>query len=93
MTKEELIAKVAEKSNISVEDTDKIINAFTEEIKNQLTRGEKVTIAGFGAFVLSKRGAKTFVNPKTGAKMDLPERNLAHFKAGSIFKKTLRKNT
>jgi len=92
MTKDELIAKVAEKSQISVGQAGKIISAFTEEITNQLARGEKVTIAGFGAFVLSKRGPKTFVNPKTGVKTELPERNLAHFKAGGDFKKTLRKN-
>jgi len=92
MTKDELIAKVAEKSQISVDKADKIISAFTEEIKNQLARGEKVTIPGFGAFILSKRGPKTFVNPKTGIKTELPERNLAHFKAGGNFKKTLQRN-
>ena len=91
MTKEELINKVAEKSNTSIKEVDKIIYAFTEEIKNQLAHGEKITISGFGAFVLSKRGPKTFTNPKTGQKIDLPERNLPHFKAGSVFKKTLQK--
>lgn len=91
VTKEELIAKVAEKSNISIDEADRVINAFTEQIKEQLGRGEKVTITGFGAFVLSKRGAKVFTNPKTGKKSDLPERTLPHFKAGGNFKKTLQK--
>lgn len=91
MTKDELIAKVAEKSNITVDEADKVINAFTEQIKEQLSRGEKVTITGFGAFVLSKRGPKIFTNPKTGKKMELPERTLPHFKAGGDFKKNLRK--
>lgn len=90
MIKEELVIKVAEKSNISVDEADKIINAFTQEIKTQLSRGEKITIAGFGAFVLSKRAPKVFKNPKTGLLSDLPERNLAHFKSSGNFKKNLR---
>lgn len=64
MTKEELIAKVAEKSELSVKDAESVINAFTSEIKEQLARGEKVTIPGFGAFMLSKRGPRVFVKPR-----------------------------
>ena len=91
MTKDELISKVAERSGISQQDAEAVINAFTEEIKQQLINGEKVTISGFGTFVLSQRKAKTFVNPKTGLKHDLPERNLPHFKADGDFKKNIRK--
>lgn len=89
MTKEELIAKVAQKSELSVKDAESIIDAFTTEIKTQLMQGEKVTIPGFGAFMLSKRRPKTFVNPKNGQSSQLPERNLPHFKAGPTFKKNL----
>ena len=91
MTKDELIAKVAQKSEISVKEAESIINAFTTEIKQQLVKGEKVTIPGFGAFMLSKRGPRTFVNPRNGQTSQLPERNLPHFKAGPLFKKNLRK--
>ncbi len=90
MTKDELAQQVAKKSDITADEAGKIIDAFTWQIKEQLSRGEKVTISGFGSFILSKRGPQTFVNPKTGQKMDLPERNLPHFKAGSDFKKSLR---
>jgi len=91
MTKDELVAATAEKSGITLDEAAKIINAFTEEIKDQLIAGEKVTITGFGTFVLSKRGPKTFVNPKNGQKFDLPERNLPHFKASGDLKKAIRK--
>ena len=91
MTKEELISKVAERSGISLQEAESVINAFTEEIKQQLINGEKVTISGFGTFILSARKAKTFINPATGEKHDLPERKLPRFKAGGDFKKTIRK--
>ena len=90
MTKEQLISKVAAEANISEDEAQVIINAFTDQIKEQLIRGEKVTISGFGTFVLSHRKARTFVNPKTGEKHELPERKLPHFKAGAEFKKSIR---
>ena len=54
MTKEELIKAVAEKSGLSTTDVQSVINAFTEQIKKQLSKGEKVDISGFGTFILSK---------------------------------------
>lgn len=90
MTKEELVSAVAVDSSISEEEALKIIDAFTKQIKEQLSHGEKVSIAGFGSFVISKRGAKTFVNPKNGQEFEIPERNLPHFKAGGEFKKSLK---
>ena len=91
MTKEELVTQVAGESKITKDEALKIIDAFTAQIKEQLSRGEKVNITGFGSFVISKRGPKIFTNPKTGQKTDLPERALPHFKAGVDFKKSLRK--
>lgn len=91
MTKDELISNVAERSGISQQEAEAVINAFTGEIKQQLINGEKVTISGFGTFVLSERKAKTFVNPKTGEKHDIAERKLPHFRAGGDFKKNIRR--
>lgn len=90
LTQEELIKKVAERSQITQDQALNVINALTEQIKEQLASGEKVTITGFGTFILSQRKAKTFVNPKTGEKVELPERSLPHFKAGGDFKRTIR---
>lgn len=91
MTKEELIVDVAKKSEISEEDARKVIDAFTEQIRSELSHGGKVSISGFGSFVLSSHAAKTFTHPRTGKKMDLPERKLPHFKPSGIFKKNFRK--
>jgi DNA-binding protein HU-beta len=93
MTKEELTKKVSEKSGITESEALTIINAFTDQIKEQLSRGEKVTIGGFGTFVLSERKAKTFVNPKTGNSHDIPKRMLPQFKPAGNFKKSFRKES
>lgn len=82
MEKEELIAQVAQKAEISQEDATRILDAFTNSIKEGLVKGEKVTILGFGTFSLRKRKAMTFLNPKTKEQHEIPERFAPHFKAG-----------
>ncbi|HLB95478.1 MAG TPA: HU family DNA-binding protein [Patescibacteria group bacterium] len=82
MEKDELITQVAQKTGSSIEEVTKILDIFTASIKEGLGRGEKVTIAGFGTFSLSKRKAQTFLNPKTQKAHEVPERVLPHFKAG-----------
>jgi DNA-binding protein HU-beta len=86
MEKPELITAVAKNTGISEEESLKVVDAFVETIKEGLLRGEKVTISGFGTFLLSKRKAKTFVNPKTKKTHEIPEKSLPQFKAGSSFK-------
>lgn len=53
MTKEELIAKIAEDAKVAEADVAAVINAFIDQIKEKLDRGEKVEIPGFGSFILS----------------------------------------
>jgi len=87
MEQEELISEVAKESGTSEGETSKIIDAFIGTIKEGLTRGEKVTIAGFGTFSLAKRKAREFLNPKTRQIHNIPEKSLPFFKAGRDFKK------
>ena len=87
MEQSELISEVGKVANISEEDAKKIIDAFVEAIKEGLSRGEKVTISGFGTFSLTKRKAREFLNPKTRQVHSLPEKSFPLFKAGSNFRK------
>jgi nucleoid DNA-binding protein len=59
LTKEELIKKVAEKSGFPENEVGEVVDAFTEQIKAQLAKGEKIKIDDFGSFVLSKNSDKT----------------------------------
>lgn len=91
MEKGELISEVAKTSGISEEEALKVIDAFTDTIKESLIKGEKITISGFGTFSLSKRKPREFVNPKTQQVHSIPERFLPHFKAGRNFRKQVLK--
>jgi len=85
MQKPELISAVAKEAGVSEEEATKIIDAFVAEIKDGLTKGEKVTISGFGTFLLSRRRAKTFINPRTKQTHQIPEKMLPQFRAGTDF--------
>ena len=86
MEKTELITEVAKDTGIAEEEAGKIIEAFISTIKEGLSRGEKVTISGFGTFSLSKRKERDFLNPRTKKLHKIPEKFLPNFKAGRNFK-------
>ena len=58
MIKEELVKKIAEKSGFPEGEVNQVVDAFTEQIKSQLAKGEKIKIDGFGSFVLTKHADK-----------------------------------
>ena len=66
MNKTELIAAVAEKAEISKKDAEKAIKAFTEAVSEELVKGGKIQLVGFGTFEVSERAAREGRNPKTG---------------------------
>ena len=83
MNKSDLINAIAEKAEISKADSNRVIDAFVESVQKALSKGEKVTLVGFGTFQISKRSARKGRNPKTGAVIQIPARKVAKFKAGS----------
>lgn len=91
MEQQELISEVAKEAGISEEEASKIIEVFIETIKEGLSRGEKVTISGFGTFSLAKRKAREFLNPKTRQIHNIPEKNMPFFKAGRSFRNNITK--
>ena len=85
MTKEELVEAVA-KVCCSKREAADAINAVLDNITKALSGGQKVTLTGFGTFSVSKRSARTGVNPRTGAKIKIPARTVPKFKAGKSLK-------
>ena len=58
------------------------------EIKNALKRGDRVELRGFGIFSINIQKARISRNPKTGEKVNTPEKRVIHFKmAKEMFKK------
>ena len=71
MNKTELIAAVAEKAELSKKDAEKAIKAFTDVVTEELVKGEKVQLVGFGNFEVSARAARVARNPKPGEPMNV----------------------
>ena len=82
MNKSELINAMAEKAGLTKVDAGKALNAYVEAVKEQLAKGEKVTLVGFGTFGVSERPARTGRNPRTGAKIKIAAKKTPKFKAG-----------
>ncbi len=86
MNKAELVAAIAEKTELSKKDAEAALKAFTDVITEELNKGEKVTLVGFGTFEVSERGERTGRNPQTGAEMVIPASKAPKFKAGKALK-------
>lgn len=86
MNKEELVVAVAKKAGLSKKDAEGAIKAALETVKETLKKGGKVTLTGFGTFLVAKRAARKGVNPQTGAEIKIPARTVPRFKAGKGLK-------
>ncbi len=74
--------------NFLKKDLDKFTNIILSEIKNTLKRGERVELRGFGVFSTHIQKSRISRNPKTGEKVNTPEKKTIHFKmAKELFKK------
>ncbi len=91
MTKVELVNNIALKADCSKKDAEKALNAVVGAISDALVNGDKVTLVGFGTFEVRTRTAKTGINPKTKAKIEIPARSVPAFKAGKALKDAVAK--
>ena len=74
--------------NFLKKDLEKVANIVLDEIKITLKRGERVELRGFGVFSTNIQKARISRNPKTGEKVNTPEKKTIHFKmAKDLFKK------
>lgn len=83
MNKSELVNAMAEKAGLSKADAKKALDAFVESVSSVLSKGEKVSLVGFGTFSVAERSERKGVNPATGASIVIPAKKTAKFKAGS----------
>ena len=86
MNKAELIAAIAEKTELSRKDAEKALKAFTDVVAEQLRKGEKVQLVGFGTFEISERAPREGRNPQTGEAMMIAASKTPRFKAGKALK-------
>lgn len=86
MNRSELVAKIAEKSELTKKDSEKALSALIESVTEVLKAGEKVQLIGFGTFEVRKREARTGRDPRTGNPIKIPASKSPAFKAGKSLK-------
>ena len=86
MNKTELIKKIDEQTELSKKDAEKALKAFTDIVADELKKGEKVQLVGFGTFEVSERAAREGRNPQTGETMEIKASKTPKFKAGKALK-------
>lgn len=89
MTKQDLIAFVADATEMTKADAGRALDAVVEGVKAGLKKEGKVTLVGFGTFEAKKRPAREGRNPQTGAAVKIPARVVPTFKAGSQLKESV----
>ena len=86
MNKAELVAAIAEKTELSKKDAEKALKAFTEIVETELKKGEKIQLVGFGTFEVTERKAREGIKPGTKEKIKIPASKAPKFKAGKALK-------
>ena len=87
MTKSELITLLSDKfSQLVHKDAELSVKTIINSLDNTLSKGGRVEIRGFGSFSLNHRPARLGRNPKTGEKVNVPEKFVPHFKPGKKLK-------
>ena len=86
MTKIELVAAMAEKAGLTKKDAEAALKAFTDVVADELKKGEKVALVGFGTFEVSERAAREGRNPQTGETIQIAASKAPKFKAGKALK-------
>ncbi len=86
VNKATLAAHLSSEVGMKKSDAEKAITALVNAIQTALTEGQKVTIAGFGTFVVAERPARTGLNPKTREPMQIAASKAVRFRPGKSIK-------
>lgn len=86
MNKAELIAAVAEESELTKKDAEKAVNSMISVVTETLSKGERVQLVGFGTFEVRDRAERKGRNPQTKEEIIIPASKAPVFKAGKVLK-------
>ena len=85
MTKAEIVSNISEKSGIEKADVLAAVEAFMEEVKKSLEKGDNVYLRGFGSFIIKTRAEKTGRNISKNTTIKIPAHNIPSFKPAKVF--------
>jgi DNA-binding protein HU-beta len=90
MNKTDLINALSEETTFSKKDVSRVLDALTRIVERALKQGQKVSITGFGSFLISERPARQGINPATKEKINIPKVTVPKFKAGKNLREIVR---
>ncbi len=85
-TKKELVDRIAADSNLSRADVKRTVQAFLDEVIEELDKGNRLEFRDFGVFEIRQRAARRAQNPKTLEQVEVPARRTVKFKPGRLMK-------
>lgn len=83
MNKTELINAIAEKAGLTKVQAKAALDATITTVSEQLAKGDKVALIGFGTFAVAEKTARKGINPRTKEAIEIPARKAVKFKAGA----------
>ncbi len=89
MTKAEIVRHLIEKSGLPRKDAVEAVEIFLNCIKSGLQGGEKVSLVGFGTFLVKAKNSRNGRNPRTGEMIYIPDKKVAVFKPGKAFREAV----
>lgn len=90
MTKADLVAKIAEKSELTKADSERALNACLNSIEDILVKEGKLTLTGFGTFAVENRKERKGRNPQTGLEITIPAARVVKFRPGKLLKESVK---
>ena len=93
MNKLELITHIADEHSITKIEAEKVIDRFTGSIISALSKGNEISLMGFGNFSVSKVAARAGRNPRTGETIEIAAYNQPRFKVGQKLKNAVNTGT
>jgi DNA-binding protein HU-beta len=90
INKDALIDEVSSKTELSKKDIESVIDIMLEKITEEIRKGNKVTLTGFGTFRISSRAEREGINPQTKERIKIPAMKLPKFTAGKSLKEAVR---
>ncbi len=90
VNKDMLIHAIVDKTELSKKDVGSVLECMIDEVTAELSKGNKVTLTGFGTFKVSNRAAREGINPQTKAKIVIPAMTVPKFTAGKTLKEAVK---
>lgn len=85
MTKADIINEIATTTGMEKNDVSRVVEAFMESVKGNMSKGENVFLRGFGSFVVKTRAEKTGRNISKNSAIIIPAHNIPSFKPAKVF--------